>query len=238
MNGWDESADRWVKNMGDRGDWARQHVLDPAMLQRVLAAPVSRALDVGCGEGRFCRILQQRHIETIGIDPTEKLITVARQRDKNGSYLVAGAEKLPFDGESFDLVISYLTLIDIEDFRTSLREMVRVLKPGGRLLISNLNSFISSCPTGAIRDANGKFLHFPVDHYLEERGPWVEFSGLRIKNWHRPLSAYMSELLKLGLVLTYFDEPAPRSGDNETVDRYRRAPWFLVMEWNRRLEEK
>ena len=51
---------------------------------------------------------------------------------------------MPFPGASFDLVVSYLTLIDIADFRLALQEMVRVLQPGGTLLIANLNSFVTA----------------------------------------------------------------------------------------------
>jgi hypothetical protein len=43
----------------------------------------------------------------------------------------------------------------------------------------------------------------------------------------------MSLLLEQGLRLTYFDEPAPHSGDPEIVARYRRAPWHMVMEWQK-----
>ena len=46
---------------------------------------------------------------------------------------------------SFDLVVSYLTLVDIADFRTAIGEMTRVLKPGGALLIANLTGFTSAC---------------------------------------------------------------------------------------------
>src|SRR5262249_6275935 len=42
-----------------------------------------------------------------------------------------------------------------------------------------------------------------------------------------------SELLTHGLTLTFFDEPQPRSGDADQHRRYRRAPWFIVMEWQR-----
>jgi SAM-dependent methyltransferase len=218
---------------GRPGDFGREHVLDPVMMQRVTARRFESALDVGCGEGRFCRLLKDNHIPVVGIDPTEALLAQARLRDPTGHYQTATAESLPFPSAKFDLVVSYLTLIDIPDFRSGLREMVRVLSPGGTLLIANINSFISSCPKGWIKDQDGRHLHYPVDRYMEEFPEFVEWSGIRIENWHRPLAAYMRELLGLGLSLTFFDEPQPRSGDTERQARYRRAPWFLVMEWQR-----
>ena len=135
--------------MGERGDWGREHVLDPVMLSRVAAGRFGRALDVGCGEGRFCRMLKAAGVAATGIDPTRQLLEVARQRDPTGDYRSGNAEQLEFEAASFDLVVSYLTLIDIVDFRTAINEMARVLKPGGSLLIANLTGFTSaSCRSG------------------------------------------------------------------------------------------
>ena len=72
-NGWDQSASAWITSMGERGDWGREHVLDPLMLGRVDARPFEAALDVGCGEGRFCRAIKERRIPVVGIDPTKQL---------------------------------------------------------------------------------------------------------------------------------------------------------------------
>jgi ubiquinone/menaquinone biosynthesis C-methylase UbiE len=106
-------------------------------------------------------------------DPTQALLAQARKRDPSGDYRLARAEALPFPDAGFDLVVSYLTLIDIADFGAALREMARVLKPGGILLIANLNSFITSCPRAWIMDSDGHYLHYPVDRYLDEfRGGW------------------------------------------------------------------
>src|SRR5262245_16459894 len=133
-DGWNESAEAWIASMGERGDWSREYVLDAAMLARIEGRTYRGALDVGCGEGRFCRLLRQRGFETIGVDPTVALIEEARRRDPGGKYLLGRAEQLDFVDDRFDLVVSYLTLIDIPDFRTAITEMTRVLKPGGRLL--------------------------------------------------------------------------------------------------------
>lgn len=232
-NGWNESAEAWISALGARGDWARQYVLDPALLARIDRRRYRRAIDVGCGEGRMCRALRTRAISTVGIDPTAALLEHARVLDPEGDYRLALAEEIPFADEEFDLVLSCLTLIDIADFRQGIREMVRVLQPEGSLLIANLTSFTSTSESGSIRDADGKFVHFPVDRYLDEFSMWVKWKGISIENWHRPLSAYMSEFLGHGLRLVHFDEPAPIGADLATADTYCRAPWFLLMEWEK-----
>lgn len=219
--------------MGDLGDFGRRYVLDPVMIPRALARSPGRALDVGCGEGRFCRFLKDNGFDVTGIDPTAGLIAHARARDAQGSYIEGVAERLPFGDSSFDLVVSYLSLIDIPDIQAGIREMARVLNPGGLLLIANLNGFNSACAdTGWVRGWTGERLHFPIDNYLTERSMWIEWRGVRIVNHHRPMSTYMRVLLDSGLQLVYFDEPKP--SDDAPAARatdYRRVPWFHVMEW-------
>jgi hypothetical protein len=64
---------------------------------------------------------------------------------------------------------------------------------------------------------------------------WVSWRGIRIQNWHRPLSTYMTLLLDHGLHLRLFAEPAPVGGDPETIARHRRVPYFHIMEWQKPL---
>jgi SAM-dependent methyltransferase len=204
------------------------------MLSRVSAGRFTNALDVGCGEGRFCRMLKAAGVAATGIDPTPALLETAQRRDPDGDYRPGRAEQLEFPDSNFDLVVSYITLVDIPDFRTAIREMARVLRPGGSLLIANLTGYISACcDRGWVKDEQGKHLHFPVDDYLSERPLWLEWSGIRIMNWHRPLTAYMSAFLEAGLALKFFSEPEPSSGEGEQQERARRVPWFVVMEWQR-----
>jgi SAM-dependent methyltransferase len=212
-SGWEESAAGWIADMGTDGDFGRQFVLDRPMMGRVSSRGFRKALDVGCGEGRFCRMLEALGIKTVGIDPTEALIRHARQQDPEGDYRIGRAEALDFPDRSYDLVISYLTLIDIPDIRAAIAEMCRVLAPGGTLLIANLSSFnTAGQPNGWVRDADGN-PRFYIDHYMEERADWVRWHGIRVHNWHRPLSTYMSLLLDHGLELRHFAEPMPAGAD-------------------------
>ena len=101
------------------------------------------------------------------------------------------------------------------------------------LLIANLTSFNTAAVGGRwTKDLDGE-PRFCIDHYLTERADWAQWRGMRVFNWHRPLSLYMSLLLAQGLRLCYFDEPAPSGGDAATAERYRRVPFFMMMEWEK-----
>ncbi|MAC80403.1 MAG: SAM-dependent methyltransferase [Rhodobacteraceae bacterium] len=231
-DGWDASAGAWIDEQGEAGDFGRAFVLDRPMQARVLAAAPRRVLDVGCGEGRFCRWLSAQGIATVGIDPTEGLLARARALDPGGTYRAGRAEALDFDDDAFDMAVSYLTLIDIPDHAKAIAEMARVVRPGGRILVANLQGY-HTCGDGRADwrdDGAGRVL---LDRYLEERAQWAQWRGIRIRNWHRPLSGYMRAFLEQGLQLTHFDEPAPHGGAEAKRQRYMNAPFFHIMEWLR-----
>lgn len=232
--GWKASAKAWIADMGEQGDYGRRFVLDAPMIERLRLLKGGRALDVGCGEGRLCRILRAEGFDPVGLDPTLELLAAARAKDPDGLYIDGRAEALDFADASFDLVVSCLSLIDIEHAEQAIAEMARVLKPGGTLLVANLTGFSTARANGGWqRNLLGQRTHFAFDRYLEPRANWDEWRGIRVQNWHRPLKDYMQWFLGQGLVLTHFDEPAPHGGPPDRADSYRRAPWYVIMEWRK-----
>ncbi|AIE87213.1 class I SAM-dependent methyltransferase [Fimbriimonas ginsengisoli] len=235
LSKWSTSSGAWIRAMR-RGEANRERLLDPPMLE--LAGDVTGldVLDVGCGEGRFCRMLAARGARTVGLDPTPEFLAEARHLDPEGSYVEGVGERLPFEEASFDLVVSYLTIIDIPDFRAAIREMARVLRPGGRLLVATVNSFASTRPRAWYQDENGEKLHVAVVDYFDEKEQLLEWSGMSIINWHRPFEAYMEAYLSAGLILEQFREPRPTLSDVDAVpsmiDEYR-VPIFHVMRWRK-----
>ncbi|GAA2271024.1 hypothetical protein GCM10010149_10630 [Nonomuraea roseoviolacea subsp. roseoviolacea] len=101
-----------------------------------------RVLDVGCGTGYLSRILApvvtpSGHVT--GLDPSPAMIEYAtRHAPANCTYVTGEGQDLPFPDGSFDLVVSSLAVhhIPVEARPEALRQMLRVLRPGGRLLIA------------------------------------------------------------------------------------------------------
>lgn len=226
--GWDRSAAAWLATMGDDGDWGRVAVLDPVM-RELAGRYTGRALDVGCGEGRFVRTLGTLGFDAHGIDPTAALIAAAGARDDPARYVVAGGEALPFADGTFDLVTSYLSLCDIEALDAAMDEIDRVLKPGGAFLFANL----SSINTAGVWDRGfiGRVRHYAVDDYMDVRRVQQQWNGIDIANWHRPFSIYFGHLLRRGFLLREFLEPMPHGQWQGVKPKFERVPNFVVMLW-------
>jgi len=213
---------------------ARKVHLDPIVLQLCGDVAGKLVIDVGCGEGRFSRMLAERGATCVGIDPTPGLVAAAR--DRGGMAPVrAVAEAMPLRDGAFDLAISYITLVDIEGYAEAIAEMSRLLRPGGRVVAVNIGFVSASVGPGSAwqRDADGNELYVPIDNYGAEWSAVLEWDGIRIRNWHRPLGAYMDAYLGAGLILRHFSEPTPPEAFRPLVPRAFRVPWFTVMGWEK-----
>jgi SAM-dependent methyltransferase len=96
-------------------------------------------LDVGCGTGIFAREALKRvgiNGKVTGIDLNESMLSVGRRLQPEIAWQQGDVVKLPFDDDAFDVVGSQFVLMFLPDRVASLKEMWRVLKPGGRLIIS------------------------------------------------------------------------------------------------------
>ncbi|MCX4186643.1 methyltransferase domain-containing protein [Methylophaga sp. OBS4] len=98
-----------------------------------------RVIDVACGTGVLACSAAERVGNggaVVGLDPNETMLAVARQKNSSIEWRKGHAESLPFADESFDAVVSQFGFMFFEDQCAALREMIRVLKPGGRLAVA------------------------------------------------------------------------------------------------------
>lgn len=143
-------------------DYARGR-FDAIVPEEVLGElPYDRALELGCGTGFFLLNLIQAGVARRGsvTDLSPGMVKVAV---RNGQSLgldidgrVADAEGIPYDDNTFDLVVGHAVLHHIPDVELSLREVIRVLKPGGRFVFAGEPTTVGNGYARALADLTWK----------------------------------------------------------------------------------
>ena len=101
--------------------------------------PGERVIDVACGTGVLAGAAAERVGSSgtvVGLDPNAEMLAVARRKNSSVQWREGRAESLPFPDKSFEAAISQFGLMFFEDRSAALREMMRVLQPGGRLAVA------------------------------------------------------------------------------------------------------
>jgi SAM-dependent methyltransferase len=112
------------------------------LLGMIDAKPGIRFLDAGCGDGALTCVVATQGADAVGVDPDPAMLTRARARAADArldvTFLDGRVERLPFPDASFDVVASVTVLCFVPDAAGAVREMARVLRPGGRLVLGEL----------------------------------------------------------------------------------------------------
>ncbi len=170
-------------------DYDRFASLEPATLRNWLIGQLPtggiRALDAGCGSGRYTQLLAGHYHDVTALDISEPLIDIARRRGSTGNVRYVLSDLMDFtDGAGFDLVFSSTTLHHVQDPEAALLHLRDMVRPGGSaILIDN----VASRPTparwvhvvGALRNAPGDVLRVgaqPTAWLLKFRmsKPWLD----------------------------------------------------------------
>ncbi len=125
-----------VMTLGLDRRWRRRAVKEVVSGQQ----PVVNVLDVACGTGDMCVELLKRGCTVTGVDLSEEMLAIAKVKGERLKVKVevADAENLPFEEESFDGVTCAFGVRNFVHLEKGLSEMLRVLKPGGRMVILEL----------------------------------------------------------------------------------------------------
>jgi ubiquinone/menaquinone biosynthesis C-methylase UbiE len=133
---YDEFADAYEAT--NASSLLNAHYERPAMIALVGDARGRRILDAGCGSGALSAALRAEGAVVTGVDGSPAMLELARTRLGDGVPLrvVDLAGPLPFEDDTFDDVVASLVLHYLGDWPAVLAEMRRVLRPGGRLIVS------------------------------------------------------------------------------------------------------
>ena len=161
------------------------------LLERVAPGREESVLDIACGTGVVARLAAQRgHAgRLIGIDLNTAMLAVARAKSATIEWVEGSALNLPFEANSFDVVLCQLGLQFFPDRPLALREMVRVLKSGGRAGLSVFSAIERTPAAHAFVQAFEKFLgaessgtkrseHLSCN--AQEIGTWAKQAGFDV----------------------------------------------------------
>lgn len=151
-----------------------------------------RVLDLGCGTGRYCVLLAQRGASVVGIDLSLKMLEHTKQKITSTYQfeLYHGTlGKISFPNEHLDLIISALTFGHICELEPTFKEAVRVLKKGGRMIISDVHPYwpVSGHDYTEFFDETGQEYRIPVyPHLIEEYWYLCKKFGMQLRDIREP----------------------------------------------------
>jgi SAM-dependent methyltransferase len=174
----------------------------PATIALLPAVEGRRVLDAGCGSGPLSAWLHAAGAQVTGLDVSPAMIELARARGLPGArFAVADlAEPLALPDGAFDVVVASLVLHYLEDWVPTLRELHRVLAPGGVLVLSTHHP-----AQDVALSASGDYFATELLHDRWTKGG----EAFDVHFWRRPLHAMSAAFAEAGFVLERLEEPMP-----------------------------
>ncbi|MFF9350125.1 class I SAM-dependent methyltransferase [Streptomyces sp. NPDC014734] len=147
------------------------------------------ALDAACGTGRQSRALAGRGHRVIGVDQSPEMLAKARANTPEADFRVGNLDRLPLEDDSVDLAVCSLAMTHLPDLVPGAAELARVVRPGGRIVVTDLHPFVIALQGQCLFVNGSDELAFVRNHvhlpgrYLEAFGR----AGLRVRACHEPL---------------------------------------------------
>ncbi len=162
-----------------------QDKIEARKLRTLSSLPQNKViLEIGCGSGYGSRLIKKyfhpREIQALDLDP--RMIALAKKRgsDPSISFRVGSAARLPYKDRTFDAVIEFAIIHHIPDWKNCLKELQRVLRPGGEIILEDLSRETFETTLGKMYK---KVLQHPYSkmYYREEFVEYLQELGFKIK---------------------------------------------------------
>jgi ubiquinone/menaquinone biosynthesis C-methylase UbiE len=213
---WGKVAKWYDDLVGEEGSEFQKEIIFPGVLRMLAFKPdqKEKVLDIACGQGAFCRLLQDKGAEVTGVDAATELIKLARDRsDPTIKYIVGDARDLSFLPEkSFSAASCILAIQNIDKVQPVFDSVARILLPGGRFAVVMMHpAFRGPKSTRWGWDDKESVQFRRVDRYLLPRKePIVTHPGQKTGEYtwtfHRPMQTYIRHLRNAGLLVDHMEE--------------------------------
>lgn len=222
---WEAQAEAWVRWTRTQDHDHHYHRYNWPQFLTLVPAPGRATLDLGCGEGRGGMALRELGHRVVGLDSSRSLAELASRTGSFERVVVGDAASLPFADDTFDLVVAFMSLQDMDDAAGAVAEAARVLTADGQFVAALVHPF-ASAHLG--RDTAEQRSYFDVQRTVDE----VERDGIAFTfhQVHRPLQAWLALFLDAGLVIEELREPRPSEEDasrDPELAKNRARPAFL-----------
>lgn len=224
INQWNDAAELFAAEQ-ERSEYAK--INKGVIAKRFQDLSGKRLLDIGCGYGFYTDYFRSIGADAVGVDASEKMIEIARERYPLSEFFVADITSvLDFADSSADIVFCNQVLMDIPDIEDLFSECSRVLKDGGIFYWSIVHPAFYDCHWQ--KDENGYHYAKAVERYIEPYHFTNKFWD-DTEHFHRPLSYYLNTASKYGFILKSFEEPQAYDGKIKNKD----IPLFLFAEYRK-----
>jgi ubiquinone/menaquinone biosynthesis C-methylase UbiE len=162
----------------------------PVVREILARAPRGAALDAACGTGRHAAHLRELGYEVVGVDATEAMLAVAREKVPDATFHLGTLQALPVEDASVDVVTCSLALTHVEDLGPVVAELARVLRPGGWAVLADVHPTTTTFGGAAVFPSDGDGLSLPyvpnLVHQASEYVTAARAAGLEVSECHEP----------------------------------------------------
>jgi ubiquinone/menaquinone biosynthesis C-methylase UbiE len=238
---WEETSQNWLKNMpydDDKGDTSREFIIDPTLWEQLGEVKGLKVLDAGCGNGYLSRQLARKGANVVGVDISKHFISYCKEKEKENplgcEFFEGSLTEMPFiESNSFDIVVSNIVMVDVQDYHAAFKEINRILKSKGRFVWSNLHPIFGSTSQIFYRlpfdsSRNEERIVLMIDRYFDTGAVLMSWGDIKpIWQFQRTLQDYSKALNKAGFLIREILEPKP------TIENIRNNPRSLAFDADR-----
>lgn len=154
-----------------------------------------KVLDIGCGTGRVEDLIKAENTDPnsypqiVAADISDEMLKIAKHRHPDVEFVQADINAMPFKDEEFDVVIAAFVIVHIKNLTKAFKEIDRVLKPNGIVILTNINQrkapklqiekekiVIKSfyhMPEHVLKALKESFFEVEKEEFVEENGTWI-----------------------------------------------------------------